>query len=298
MYHSVVLQLPRLLRPALEEGGEHHLRPTAKGSLGGEGGAGEPGEALINDIFYRFKNCFLSDLPVYSVPPWPHPGPSRPPLAPTDGKLLRRRKVSHAVKGQGELQVSKIKKDFPPKKYTTILLNFPYRVFDFSLSPEDMSSISDLNVGWRHLLWAETSMHPDYPFKDWLPAGYKVLELFFCVIFSANGFTFLSLFVRFLNFFCFFPAGPEAGQRLYRRRQIKMVGFFSRKSIHRKNESKNILVHGVCKEHVSVAENKRVHCSISGCRVTIDTQICCLTGISNMFRSFLPAAKPSGPRAV
>jgi hypothetical protein len=22
-----------------------------------------------------------------------------------------------------------------------------------------------LNVGWRHLLWAETSMHPDYPFK-------------------------------------------------------------------------------------------------------------------------------------
>ena len=21
------------------------------------------------------------------------------------------------------------------------------------------------NVGWRHLLWAETSLHPDYPFK-------------------------------------------------------------------------------------------------------------------------------------
>ncbi len=35
-----------------------------------------------------------------------------------------------------------------------------------------MSNLSDLNVGWRHLLWAETSMHPDYPFKDWLPSDY------------------------------------------------------------------------------------------------------------------------------
>ena len=37
-----------------------------------------------------------------------------------------------------------------------------------------MAELSTLNIGWRHLLWAETSMHPDYPFKDWLPSGYKV----------------------------------------------------------------------------------------------------------------------------
>ena len=28
-----------------------------------------------------------------------------------------------------------------------------------------MELFNDLNVGWRHLLWAETSGHKDYPFK-------------------------------------------------------------------------------------------------------------------------------------
>ena len=36
-----------------------------------------------------------------------------------------------------------------------------------------MATIEALNMGWRHLLWAETSMHPDYPFKDDLPWDYK-----------------------------------------------------------------------------------------------------------------------------
>lgn len=49
-----------------------------------------------------------------------------------------------------------------------------YRLWDFTLAPEDMDQISNLNVGWRHLLWAETSMHNDYPFKDWLPSDYKL----------------------------------------------------------------------------------------------------------------------------
>ena len=40
------------------------------------------------------------------------------------------------------------------------------------MSPEDMALFHDLNVGWRHLLWAETSGHPDYPFKSELPNGY------------------------------------------------------------------------------------------------------------------------------
>ncbi len=47
-------------------------------------------------------------------------------------------------------------------------------MWDFELSSEDMDAISDLNVGWRHLVWAETSMHVDYPFKDWLPWDYEL----------------------------------------------------------------------------------------------------------------------------
>lgn len=47
-----------------------------------------------------------------------------------------------------------------------------YRVWDFQLTPAEMAAIADLNHGWRHLLWAETSAHADYPFKDWLPHDY------------------------------------------------------------------------------------------------------------------------------
>ena len=45
-------------------------------------------------------------------------------------------------------------------------------IYDFELQLEDMQIISDMNCGWRHLMWAETAMHPDYPFKDDLPYGY------------------------------------------------------------------------------------------------------------------------------
>ena len=38
-------------------------------------------------------------------------------------------------------------------------------MWDFELTPEDLELFHDLNVGWRHLLWAETSGHKDYPFK-------------------------------------------------------------------------------------------------------------------------------------
>ena len=57
-------------------------------------------------------------------------------------------------------------------KYLPFSLPFPYRLWDFSLNPDDMSAFDQLNIGWRHLMWAETSMHPDYPFKDSL--GYKL----------------------------------------------------------------------------------------------------------------------------
>lgn len=49
------------------------------------------------------------------------------------------------------------------------------RVLDWELSEEDMERFATINCGWRHLLWRETSHHPDYPFKDELPHGY-VLE--------------------------------------------------------------------------------------------------------------------------
>jgi len=47
-------------------------------------------------------------------------------------------------------------------------------LFDWEISDEDMKSFAKLNCGWRHLLWAETSNHPDYPFFDELPTGYKL----------------------------------------------------------------------------------------------------------------------------
>ena len=47
-------------------------------------------------------------------------------------------------------------------------------MWDFCLTPADMSAFDELNIGWRHLLMAEGSMHPDYPFKDSLPWGYAL----------------------------------------------------------------------------------------------------------------------------
>jgi len=50
-----------------------------------------------------------------------------------------------------------------------------YDIWNFVLDAEDIEVVSGLNYGWRHLIWAETSAHPDYPFKDELPHGY-ILE--------------------------------------------------------------------------------------------------------------------------
>lgn len=60
------------------------------------------------------------------------------------------------------------------KSVTPARIQANYQVWDFQLSDEDMAFFDDLNVGWRHLIWAETSGHPDYPFKDDLPADYKL----------------------------------------------------------------------------------------------------------------------------
>lgn len=50
-----------------------------------------------------------------------------------------------------------------------------FQIFDWEISAEDMTRFDSINCGWRHLLWRETSHHPDYPFKDELPHDY-VLE--------------------------------------------------------------------------------------------------------------------------
>ena len=43
-----------------------------------------------------------------------------------------------------------------------VLSNF--KLFDWELSADDMQSFDKINCGWRHLLWRETSHHPNYPF--------------------------------------------------------------------------------------------------------------------------------------
>ena len=54
-----------------------------------------------------------------------------------------------------------------------IISNFD--IFDFEIDDHDMKGFDNINYGWRHLLWRETSNHPDYPFKDEIGYGY-VLE--------------------------------------------------------------------------------------------------------------------------
>ena len=47
-----------------------------------------------------------------------------------------------------------------------------FNVWNFELTHEDMRVFDSLNVGWRHLLAPEVSVHKDYPFKDELPHDY------------------------------------------------------------------------------------------------------------------------------
>jgi diketogulonate reductase-like aldo/keto reductase len=59
-----------------------------------------------------------------------------------------------------------------PKSVNPVRLRENIDIFDFTLSPEDMTQFDVLNIGWRHLIWAEASNHPDYPFKDDLSGSY------------------------------------------------------------------------------------------------------------------------------
>lgn len=60
-----------------------------------------------------------------------------------------------------------------PKSVTPSRIEENFGIFDFTLG-DDMKVFDELNMGWRHLLWPATAMHPDYPFKDWLPHDHVV----------------------------------------------------------------------------------------------------------------------------
>eukprot|EP01060_Flectonema_neradi_P011923 TRINITY_DN1886_c0_g1_i4.p1 TRINITY_DN1886_c0_g1~~TRINITY_DN1886_c0_g1_i4.p1 ORF type:complete len:365 (+),score=70.46 TRINITY_DN1886_c0_g1_i4:57-1151(+) len=60
-----------------------------------------------------------------------------------------------------------------PKSITPSRVEANYKVWDFELSREHMDKMSELNIGWHFLLWEDTSMHPNYPFRDELPPGHK-----------------------------------------------------------------------------------------------------------------------------
>eukprot|EP00009_Paramoeba_aestuarina_P011991 CAMPEP_0201538096 /NCGR_PEP_ID=MMETSP0161_2-20130828/66636_1 /ASSEMBLY_ACC=CAM_ASM_000251 /TAXON_ID=180227 /ORGANISM="Neoparamoeba aestuarina, Strain SoJaBio B1-5/56/2" /LENGTH=359 /DNA_ID=CAMNT_0047944763 /DNA_START=83 /DNA_END=1159 /DNA_ORIENTATION=- len=61
-----------------------------------------------------------------------------------------------------------------PKSQTPSRIIENFSIFDFKLSDEEMRGFDKLNVGWRALLWEQTSHHPDYPFKDEIPSPFKI----------------------------------------------------------------------------------------------------------------------------
>ena len=62
------------------------------------------------------------------------------------------------------------------KSVTPSRIEENYKIFDFSLTTDDMHVVDDLNVGWRHIVFWESIMHPDYPFKDSIPFGCKLVK--------------------------------------------------------------------------------------------------------------------------
>mmetsp|Transcript_1740 Transcript_1740/g.2677 ORF Transcript_1740/g.2677 Transcript_1740/m.2677 type:complete len:396 (-) Transcript_1740:128-1315(-) len=63
-----------------------------------------------------------------------------------------------------------------PKSITPSRIATNIDVFDFTLSPEEVKLFDKLNQARRFLMWDPTSLHPDYPFRDDLPFGYKTAQ--------------------------------------------------------------------------------------------------------------------------
>ena len=76
-----------------------------------------------------------------------------------------------------------------------------------------MKSFDEMNVGWRHLIWAECSMHPDFPFKVQLHTTkdrtYKKRILRKCVIFNPKNVTIGSGVDQNKNLPSFWPIGQK-----------------------------------------------------------------------------------------
>ena len=49
-------------------------------------------------------------------------------------------------------------------------------IFDFEINDEEMKSFDSFNIGWRHFGVPWESHHPDYPFKDELPADFTKIK--------------------------------------------------------------------------------------------------------------------------
>jgi diketogulonate reductase-like aldo/keto reductase len=59
-----------------------------------------------------------------------------------------------------------------PKSVTEQRIIENNRVWDFSLTHDEMSDIGRLNCGLRLGAWRATAVDPEYPFKDELPRGF------------------------------------------------------------------------------------------------------------------------------
>ena len=62
------------------------------------------------------------------------------------------------------------------KSVTPCRIEENQKIFDFSMTTEDMKVIDDLNIGWRHIVFLESIMHPDYPFKECIPYGCPLVK--------------------------------------------------------------------------------------------------------------------------
>lgn len=61
-----------------------------------------------------------------------------------------------------------------PKSVTPSRIEANLDVSGFDLDEADKEKMDTLNIGFRHCAWRETSLHPDYPFKNEIPHGFVV----------------------------------------------------------------------------------------------------------------------------
>ena len=137
----------------MAEGGQHHFRPAHHGLRGpaapGHKGAGRQVREInrtgkqklfaIQVHNLRLRHCRLSCDGIFK---W--------------AALFR---ASRSPRRASRRITSTERYDLTLMEITSHCINISFRIWDFSLDDSDMKKMSDLNVGWRHLIWAETSAH-------------------------------------------------------------------------------------------------------------------------------------------